>query len=299
MEKNYGSATACVKDKCNLELEPDYDELKEAWVNWRASAGKPVRELYKEYVSLGNRAAVKNGFKTLDDLWLFPWETTDIKDQMEGLWLELEGMYKKLHTFIRMKLKKHYGDKMPSDGTIPAHLLGNMWAQSWGLIGMPDIFWNKTVFVKPDNKKMVCHASAWDFFDQQDFRVKMCTDVTMEELITIHHEMGHIEYYLQYRDQPVVFREGANPGFHEAVGDLLALSVSTPGHLNKVGLYSPLVDDHETTLNYQMSKALAKIAFLPFGYLMDLWRWDVFSGKTSSDELNKKWWELRIKYQGL
>ncbi|CAG2121695.1 unnamed protein product, partial [Medioppia subpectinata] len=188
---------------------------------------------------------------------------------------------------------------MPSDGTIPAHLLGNMWAQSWGLIGMPDLFWNQTVFVKPDNKKMVCHASAWDFFDQQDFRVKMCTDVTMEELITIHHEMGHIEYYLQYRDQPVVFREGANPGFHEAVGDLLALSVSTPRHLNKVGLYSPLVDDHETTLNYQMSKALEKIAFLPFGYLMDLWRWDVFSGKTSSDELNKKWWELRIKYQGL
>jgi len=111
--------------------------------------------------------------------------------------------------------------------------------------------------------------------------------------------MGHIEYYLQYKDQPVVFREGANPGFHEAVGDLLALSVSTPGHLNKVGLFSPLVDDHETTLNYQMSKALEKIAFLPFGYLMDLWRWDVFSGKTSSDELNKKWWELKIKYQGI
>jgi len=111
--------------------------------------------------------------------------------------------------------------------------------------------------------------------------------------------MGHIEYYLQYKDQPVVFREGANPGFHEAIGDLLALSVSTPGHLNKVGLFSPLVDDHETTLNYQMSMALKKIAFLPFGYLMDVWRWDVFSGRTTSDHLNRRWWQLRLKYQGV
>ena len=88
-------------------------------------------------------------------------------------------------------------------------------------------------------------------------------------------------------------------GFHEAVGDLLALSVSTPGHLNKVGLYSPLIDDNETTLNYQMSKALEKIAFLPFGYLMDLYRWDVFSGKTNSEHLNRRWWQLRLKYQGV
>jgi peptidyl-dipeptidase A len=121
----------------------------------------------------------------------------------------------------------------------------------------------------------------------------------MEELITIHHEMGHIEYYLQYKEQPSVFRQGANPGFHEAVGDLLALSVSTPGHLNKVGLFSPLVDDREATLNFQMQKALEKIAFLPFGYLMDVWRWDVFSGKTTFDHMNKHWWELRIKYQGI
>ena len=121
----------------------------------------------------------------------------------------------------------------------------------------------------------------------------------MEDLVTIHHEMGHVEYYLQYKNQPVVFREGANPGFHEAIGDLLALSVSTPGHLNKVGLFSPLVDDHETTLNYQMQMALDKIAFLPFGYLMDVWRWDVFSGKTTTEHLNKRWWELRLKYQGV
>jgi peptidyl-dipeptidase A len=121
----------------------------------------------------------------------------------------------------------------------------------------------------------------------------------MEDLVTIHHEMGHIEYFLQYKNQPVVFREGANPGFHEAIGDLLALSVSTPEHLNKVGLFSPLVDDIKSTINYQMKIALEKIVFIPFSYLMDVWRWDVFSGKTTPENLNKHWWELRIKYQGI
>ncbi len=123
----------------------------------------------------------------------------------------------------------------------------------------------------------------------------MCT----EDLVTIHHEMGHIQYFLQYKNQPVVFREGANPGFHEAIGDLLALSVSTPEHLNKVGLFSPLVDDIKSTINYQMKIALEKIVFIPFGYLMDAWRWDVFSGKTTPENLNKHWWQLRIKYQGI
>jgi peptidyl-dipeptidase A len=109
----------------------NYYELREAWLNWRNSAGKPVRELYKEYVVLGNKAAVLNGFKTYDDLWLFNWETNNFKELMETLWQEIEGLYKKLHTFVRMKLRKRYKNKMPADGTIPAHLLGNMWAQEW------------------------------------------------------------------------------------------------------------------------------------------------------------------------
>ncbi len=112
----------------------DYEELRETWLNWRNSAGKPIRDLYKEYVVLGNKAAVLNGFKTVDDLWLFPWETPDFKEQVAKLWQEIEGLYKKLHTFVRMKLRKIYKNQMPADGTIPAHLLGNMWAQEWGNI---------------------------------------------------------------------------------------------------------------------------------------------------------------------
>lgn len=127
----------------------------------------------------------------------------------------------------------------------------------------------------------------------------MCTNVNMEELIVVHHEMGHVQYYLQYKDQPVTFREGANPGFHEAVGDLLALSVSTPRHLSKINLLSGFEEDHQTTLNYQMQMALQKIAFLPFGYLMDAWRWDLFSGKASQEQMNRHWWQYRIALQGI
>lgn len=110
----------------------DYDILKQSWTSWRDAVGKPIRELYLDYAKLGNKAALKNGFKTLDDLWLFPWETADFKEQIKLLWDELEGFYKKLHAYVRMKLRNVYGEQMPADGTIPAHLLGNMWAQQWG-----------------------------------------------------------------------------------------------------------------------------------------------------------------------
>src|ERR1700722_7643581 len=112
----------------------DYEKLKEVWVKWREAVGRPVKDMYLEYVKLGNLAAVKNGLKTLDDLWLYSWETSDFKSQIESLWGEIEGFYQKLHAYVRMKLREKYADKMPHDGTIPAHLLGNMWAQSWGNI---------------------------------------------------------------------------------------------------------------------------------------------------------------------
>lgn len=111
--------------------------------------------------------------------------------------------------------------------------------------------------------------------------------------------MGHVEYFLQYKEQPVVFRGGANPGFHEAVGDVLALSVSTPKHLEAVGLLDEVVENDEADINYLMSIALDKIAFLPFGYLMDLWRWGVFDGSTQPESYNEDWWKLRLDYQGI
>ncbi|KRT83863.1 Peptidase, partial [Oryctes borbonicus] len=243
---------------------------------------------------------------------------------------------------VRHKLRQKYGDVVSEKGPIPAHLLGNMWAQTWGnivditlpypnvtspvvtqemlsqgytplkmfqtandffvslnLTAMPASFWEKSILEKPsDGRELVCHASAWDFYDN-DVRIKQCTRVNEEDLYTAHHEMGHIEYFLQYSTQPVAYRQGANSGFHEAVGDVISLSVSTPKHLQKISLLNHTSLDISEALNSLYKTGLDKIVFLPFGYIMDLWRWDVFAGKTPKDNWNCKWWELRHDYQGV
>jgi len=160
---------------------------------------------------------------------------------------------------------------------------------SINLTAMPDTFWKKSILTKKDGVDMICHASAWDFYNAEDFRIKQCTRINMEDLLTAHHEMGHIEYYLQYKNQPVVFKEGANPGFHEAVGDVISLSVSTPSHLKKIGLLMDDSTDREAFLNHLYMKSLDKIVFLPFAYMMDRWRWNVFQGKVTPDNYNCNW----------
>merc|ERR1712176_1722446 len=132
-----------------------------------------------------------------------------------------------------------------------------------------------------------------------DYRIKQCTVKNQDDFITIHHEMGHIQYYQQYAHQPISFRSGANPGFHEAIGDTLALSVSTPKHLKAVGLLGDVAESKEADLNYLMSILLDKVTFLPFGYLMDLYRWDIFDGTVGKDRYQEHWDKLRLEYQGL
>ena len=175
---------------------------------------------------------------------------------------------------------------------------------SLGLPKMTEKFWKNSIIEKPTDPNhagMVCHASAWDFFDQDgdDFRIKQCTIVNQEDFVTVHHEMGHIAYYQQYKDQHVVFRRGANPGFHEAVGDTISLSVATPSHLHKVGLLESASNSKESTINFLMKMALDKISFLPFGYLIDQYRWKIFENKTLPEDYQKSWDDLRLKYQGV
>jgi peptidyl-dipeptidase A len=178
--------------------------------------------------------------------------------------------------------------------------------QGLGLPPMTATFWEKSQITKKDN--MVCHASAWDFFvgdamsateADGDYRIKQCTVKTHSDFVTVHHEMGHIQYYQNHAAQPVVFRNGANPGFHEAIGDTIALSVNTPAYLEKVGLLSGVTESPEADLNYLMQTALTKIGFLPFGYVTDLWRWKVFSGETKEDQYQSSWTALRNEYQGI
>jgi peptidyl-dipeptidase A len=154
------------------------------------------------------------------------------------------------------------------------------------------------MLVKPRDREVVCHASAWDVTVSDDLRIKMCIKPSEEDLITIHHELGHNYYFHAYTKLPILFQSGANDGFHEALGDALALSV-TPQYLKDLGLLSQAPKDDKGLINVQMKYALEKVSFLPFGLLIDKWRWDVFSGKTKPADYNKTWWELRHKFQGI
>ncbi|XP_071528879.1 angiotensin-converting enzyme-like [Panulirus ornatus] len=342
------------RTKCDLSLKPDledifrtsqdYEELSYLWRAWRDASGGKMRDLYKDYVRLSNKAATLSGFDNMADMWLMSFnETGTFMESLEATYKQLSPFYKELHAYVRRKLREVYGEKyVTADGPIPDHLLGDAWAQRWeniydlvapypnresidvtdqmkqqgytprkmfeladdffaslNLTRVPQSFWEKSVIEKPKDREIVCHASAWDFCDRKDVRIKMCTEVNMADLITIHHEMGHVQYFLQYKDQPLIFRRGANGGFHEALGDVLSLSVSTPKHLKQIGLLDIPSVDKEVELNFLMKMALSKIGFVPFAYLIDLWRWQVFRGDIPESDWNCAWWKLRLQLQGV
>ena len=162
---------------------------------------------------------------------------------------------------------------------------------------LPTTFWERSLFVRPRDREVVCHASAWDIDLKEDLRIKMCIQQTEEDFTTIHHELGHNFYQRAYKDLPVILRDSANDGFHEAIGDTIALSV-TPEYLVKIGLLDK-APDASRDIGLLMSRALEKVAFLPFGLLIDQWRWKVFAGEVTPEAYNKAWWDLRLKYQGI
>ena len=169
---------------------------------------------------------------------------------------------------------------------------------SLGMPKLPQSYWEKTQFIKPRDRNVVCHASAWDMDMAGDVRTKMCIVPSEEELTTIYHELGHIYYDLAYNSQPPLFQNGAHDGFHEAIGDTIVLSM-TPKYLASVGLVGAQQQSNEALINAQMRMALAKVSFLPFGLMIDRWRWGVFDGSIKPDNYNKAWWDLKAKYQGV
>ncbi len=353
MDSMYGKGKYCPdgEDSCkNLgELENtlatvrDYDQLLEAWQGWR-TISPPIRPLYERFAELTAMGAKELGYDNLGDLWKSGYDmpADEFEEEAERLWGQVKPLYEALHCHVRAKLGETYGtDKVPQDGPIPAHLLGNMWSQQWNNIypliepyagvanldvsqalqdqgytatrmveqaegffmslGMPELpatFWERSMFTKPRDRDVVCHASAWPIDGNEDVRIKMCIEPTEEFLTTIYHELGHIYYFLIYNDQPMLFQDGAHDGFHEAIGDTIVLSM-TPSYLQKIGLVGDVTPSKEAVINQQMKMALEKIAFLPFGKLVDQWRWDVFAGKTPPERYNADWWALRTKYQGI
>jgi peptidyl-dipeptidase A len=175
---------------------------------------------------------------------------------------------------------------------------GEAFYTSLGLAPLPETFWQRSQIVRPEGRDVVCHASAWDLDDRDDVRIKMCTKVNGEDFYTVHHELGHNYYQRAYKDQPYLFKNGANDGFHEAIGDFVGLSALTPTYLNQIGLLDK-VPGAEGDIPFLLKMALDKIAFLPFGLLVDRWRWEVFAGQAAPERYNDAWWALRLKYQGL
>ena len=321
----------------------DYDELLEVWTGWR-TVSAPMRDKYQRFAELANEGAKELGYEDLGTMWRSNYDMSPVEFEQDAarLWQEVKPLYDELHCHVRAKLGEHYGaDKVPQDQPIPAHLLGNMWAQGWGFLydvmepypgtsdldvdatlrtkdyspqemvrsaesfyaslGMPrlpDTFWELSQFTKPADRDVVCHASAWSMDGADDLRIKMCIKQTYDELRVIYHELGHNYYQWAYKDQPPVFWNGAHDGFHEAIGDIVTLSM-TPDYLAEVGLVKSSEQSREAIINRQMQQALDKIAFLPFGKLIDEWRWGVFSGAISPDNYNQAWWDLRTSYQGI
>ena len=321
----------------------DYDELLDLWTGWREIA-TPMRDKFERYVELANEGAATLGYNNLGEMWRagFDMSPDEFRAETNRLWDQVKPLYDELHCHVRAQLGDIYGtDKVPQDGPIPAHILGNMWAQEWaplydllepypgvsdldvdgtlrtknyspqemvrsaenfyvslGMPRLPDTFWERSQFTKPEDREVVCHASAWGLDGGNDLRIKMCINQTYDELRVIYHELGHNYYQGAYKDQPPLFQGGAHGGFHEAIGDTVVLSM-TPGYLAEVGLIGEAEQNEQAVINRQMQMALDSIAFLPFGKLIDEWRWAVFAGEVSPEDYNKSWWEMRTRYQGI
>ncbi len=354
MEGDYGKYKYCPDSgkhagECLAEPEMtdimansrDAKELLQIWEGWR-QLSPPMKEEYERFVDLSNKGAKELGFADTGALWRSGYDMPpdEFAAEVDRLWEQVKPLYVSLHAYVRSKLRERYGDIVPADGPIPAHLLGNMWSQSWeniyplvepknadrgydltkilqarhvdpigmvkygegfftslGFAPLPDTFWERSMFTKPRDRDVVCHASAWDLDEKDDLRIKMCIEINAEDFSTIHHELGHNFYQRAYNNLPYLFRGSANDGFHEAVGDTIALSI-TPEYLVKLGFLSKPTDPSKD-IGLLMYRALEGVSFLPFGLLIDQWRWKVFSGEITPAEYNKAWWDLRLKYQGI
>jgi peptidyl-dipeptidase A len=347
----YGKGKYCFADgRCltqpelsNLMAESkDPAVLLEAWQGWREIA-KPMRPLFEREVELANEGAKDLGYADLSELWRsqYDMEPDAFSAELDRLWAQIKPLYDSLHCYVRGELNEQYGDEVaPKTGPIPAHLLGNMWAQQWGTIynsvapedadpgynvtellaqngydeikmvkqaegfftslgfgALPDSFWTRSMFVQPQDRDVVCHASAWDLDNLDDIRIKMCIQKNAEDFTVIHHELGHNFYQRAYKNQPFIFKNSANDGFHEAIGDTIALSI-TPKYLQKIGLLDS-VPDASKDIGLLLKQALDKVAFMPFGLMIDQWRWQVFNGTIKPEQYNQAWWDLREKYQGV
>ncbi|CAF3377770.1 unnamed protein product [Rotaria socialis] len=330
-----------------MQVEKDYDRLTWAWKGWHDECGNKVRPVYLSYIDLLNKNIKENGYTDLSEYWIKDYEmggVVEFEGTIDQLLKDIMPLYEQLHAYVRGRLCSMYPNRFSCNGPIPAHILGNMWAQTWhdrfddlmpypdaplvnitevllekkftthqmyttsesfftsiGLYPMTPKFWARSLFTKPTDRDVVCHPAASDMGYHDDYRVKICTEIDDDYFYTIHHEMGHVEYYMAYGEkQSFAYRDGANSGFHEAIGDTIGMYAISPSHLIKLGFLDEEAVNQHYEINYLFRLALQKVAFLPFGYIMDKYRFLLFRGKIDREhELNSRWWALRVYYGGV
>ncbi len=354
MASTYGTGRYCPggEESCQtlaqlsavLRSERDPEKLLDAWSGWR-TVSRSMRNDYQRFAELSRAGARDFGFPDLGEMWRSAYDmpADELSGQTQTLWVQVKPLYEQLHCYARNRLADYYGESVvPRDGPIPAHLLGDMWAQNWngifdvlepypgvadlevtkalessgygpseiaragerfftsmGLRSLPESFWERSMLSRPADRAVVCRATAWNINPaENDVRISQCITATEEQFVDIHHELGHVYYYLAYNHLPNIYRRGANGAFHEAIGDAVILSL-TPGYYHSIGLMKEAADSREADINSLMKLALDRVAFLPFGLIVDQWRWGAFSGDIPPDQYNRAWWELRIREQGV
>ena len=345
-----GSAAGGSKGECLdldqlsdiLRTSTDPAKLLDAWRGWH-TISPPMRPLFQKYVELGNKGARELGFADMGAMWRSKYDMPPdaFPPEMDRLWEQVKPLYLSLHAYVRWKLREKYGDLVPASGPIPAHLLGNMWAQEWEniypLVAPKDADpgYDLTAILKVGEPTAGGHGEVWrallHFAGIRAAAEDVLGAVAVREAARPRRGLSRQRLGCRFRrrsarsrcasrstptisqpsttswatiftsaptiKQPFLFRDSANDGFHEAIGDTIALSV-TPEYLKKIGLL-PTVPDSSKDIGLLLYKALEKVAFLPFGLMIDKWRWQVFSGQIPPEKYNESWWKLRLKYQGV
>jgi peptidyl-dipeptidase A len=339
MVATFGTAKPCVANGSCKNLDElqaimrqsrNPEELRQAWLAWH-DATTPMRATFGEYVRLANEAAKDFGAEDYGRYAKQDYDSTSFERDIDAVWLQLRPLYEQLHCYARTKLRGKYGDVVPAHGPIPAHLLGDMWAQNWSALGdvlglkgsppsertnleqkeivraaesyftsmgfdpLPASFWERSKFVNPTGAKMVCHVSAWDVGLRGDLRLRGCLGTSIADVVKAHHEVTHLFYYQSYGSLPHLLQDGPNEAFHEGVATAIELGM-TPAYLREIGATTNAPGDAADTL---LRRALDDVAFMPFGLVVDKWRWNVLGGEIPPSRYNASWWSLREQYQGV
>ncbi|XP_032515650.2 angiotensin-converting enzyme-like isoform X1 [Danaus plexippus] len=316
----------------------DTKELSYYWRAYRDATGKKIRPIFKDYVFRMNKVAISEDFNDAGDMWRYAFDdsTLKFKQTVERLWNEIKPIYNLLHSFVRKRMEIYYEELKGDNNLIPAHILGNLWAQEWQAIypkvapypniERPTVVSNETVNardlfhavdefhqslgfesaqdtfqdIKESMSTVNCLPSSHDMCDGIHYKIKWCGEKISDVTIGLSRAarlLGHVQYFKHYRNLEPLYRDGPNPAFHDAVSDIVAVQIASPNHLSTLNFVKVDTTDN-STINHLLWLALEKFPLMAYAYVLDKWRWDVFSN-SSMENLNQHWWDLRVKETGI